>query len=138
MNTFIPALAHSFACNPVEVIVEHEERVLGESKYSLCSLIRLKLDLMTDFSHVPLQIFSMLGIAISVLSGFFVVFLILCRLIIGPEAEGLFTLFVMAFSLIGITLFDMGLSSEYVRRVYQHVRHRPHYLVEAILEKCDE
>jgi undecaprenyl-phosphate 4-deoxy-4-formamido-L-arabinose transferase len=138
MNTFIPALAYSFARNPAEVMVEHEERTLGESKYSLYSLIRLNFDLMTGFSLVPLQMFSMLGIMISVLSGFFVVFLMLRRLIVGPEAEGLFTLFAIAFFLIGITLFGIGLLGEYVGRIYQQVRHRPRYLIEAVLEKCDE
>ena len=80
VNTFIPALAYSFARNPTEVVVGHEERAAGESKYSLYSLIRLNFDLMTSFSLVPLQIFSMLGIAISVLSGFFVIFLFIASI----------------------------------------------------------
>ena len=138
VNTFIPALAYAFARNPGEVVVGHDERAAGESKYSLYSLIRLNFDLMTGFSLVPLQLFSMLGIAISVLSGFFVVFLFIRRLMIGPEAEGLFTLFAIAFFLIGITLFGIGLLGEYIGRIYQQVRHRPRYLVEAILEKRDE
>jgi undecaprenyl-phosphate 4-deoxy-4-formamido-L-arabinose transferase len=135
VNTFIPALAYTFARNPAEVVVGHEERVAGESKYSLYSLIRLNFDLMTSFSLVPLQMFSMLGIAISVLSAFFVVFLLLRRLLLGPEAEGLFTLFAIAFFLIGITLFGIGLLGEYIGRIYQLVRHRPRYVVEAILEQ---
>ncbi len=134
VNTFIPALAYSFARNPAEVVVGHEERAAGESKYSLYSLIRLNFDLMTGFSVVPLQMFSMLGISISVLSAFFVAFLLVRRLIVGPEAEGLFTLFAIAFLLIGITLFGIGLLGEYVGRIYQQVRHRPRYLVEAVLE----
>jgi undecaprenyl-phosphate 4-deoxy-4-formamido-L-arabinose transferase len=138
VNTFIPALAYSFSRNPAEVVVGHEERAAGESKYSLYSLIRLNFDLMTGFSLVPLQMFSMLGIAISVLSVCFVVFLALRRLIVGPEAEGLFTLFGIAFFLIGVTLFGIGLLGEYIGRIYQQVRHRPRYLVEAILEKRDE
>ena len=138
VHTFIPALAYTFARNPAEVVVGHDERAAGESKYSLYSLIRLNFDLMTGFSLVPLQMFSMLGIAISLLSGFFVVFLAIRRLIVGPEAEGLFTLFAIAFFLIGITLFGIGLLGEYIGRIYQQVRHRPRYLVEAILEKRDE
>jgi undecaprenyl-phosphate 4-deoxy-4-formamido-L-arabinose transferase len=138
VSTFIPALAYTFARNPAEVVVGHDERSAGESKYSLYSLIRLNFDLMTGFSLVPLQMFSMLGIAISVLSGFFVVFLMLRRLFMGPEAEGLFTLFAIAFFLIGITLFGIGLLGEYIGRIYQQVRHRPRYLIEAILEKRDE
>ncbi|MGC2458914.1 MAG: glycosyltransferase [Gallionellaceae bacterium] len=137
VHTFIPALAYTFARSPAEVVVGHDERRAGESKYSLYSLVRLNFDLMTGFSLVPLQMFSMLGIAISVLSGFFVVFLVLRRLIMGPEAEGLFTLFAIAFFLIGITLFGIGLLGEYIGRIYQQVRHRPRYLVEAILEEQD-
>ena len=135
VNTFIPALAYTFAQHPAEVIVEHEERAVGESKYSLYSLIRLNFDLMTGFSVVPLQMFSFTGIIVSLLSALFVVFLLIRRIIVGPEAEGLFTLFAIAFFLIGITLFGIGLLGEYVGRVYQQVRHRPRYLVQAVLEQ---
>ena len=68
VNTFIPALAYTFSRKPTEIIVEHEERAAGESKYSLYSLIRLNFDLVTGFSLAPLQFFSMLGIALSFLS----------------------------------------------------------------------
>lgn len=135
VNTFIPALAYSFAKNPAEVVVGHEERVAGESKYSLYSLIRLNFDLMTSFSLVPLQMFSMLGMTISVFSGLFFLLLLVRRVLIGPEAEGLFTLFALMFFLIGIALFGIGLLGEYIGRIYQQVRHRPRYLIEAILEE---
>jgi undecaprenyl-phosphate 4-deoxy-4-formamido-L-arabinose transferase len=137
VNTFIPALAYTFARKPAEVVVEHEERAEGESKYSLYSLIRLNFDLMTGFSVVPLQWFSMVGMVTSIFSALFFVFLVIRRLIIGPEAEGLFTLFALVFFMIGITLFGIGLLGEYVGRIYQQVRHRPRYLVEAVLEKQD-
>jgi undecaprenyl-phosphate 4-deoxy-4-formamido-L-arabinose transferase len=137
VSTFIPALAYTFANSPAEVVVEHEERSAGESKYSLYSLIRLNFDLMTGFSLVPLQWFSMAGIVISLLSALFVVFLAVRRIVVGPEAEGLFTLFGIAFFLIGLTLFGVGLLGEYVGRVYQQVRHRPRYLIGAILERKD-
>jgi undecaprenyl-phosphate 4-deoxy-4-formamido-L-arabinose transferase len=90
---------------------------------------------MTSFSLMPLQVFSMAGIAISLLSAVFVIVLLARRFIVGPEAEGLFTLFGIAFFLIGITLFGVGMLGEYVGRIYQQVRHRPRYLVDAILER---
>lgn len=133
VNTFIPALAFTFAQRPTEIEVAHEERAAGESKYSLYKLIRLNFDLVTGFSLVPLQMFSLAGIAIAALSIVFVVFLAIRRLIVGPEAEGLFTLFGIAFFLIGITLFGIGLLGEYVGRIYQQVRQRPRYLVQAVL-----
>lgn len=133
VNTFIPALAYTFAQRPTEIEVRHEERAAGESKYSLYKLIRLNFDLVTGFSVMPLQLFSLFGIGISVLSVLFVIFLMIRRLVVGPEAEGLFTLFGIAFFLIGIALFGIGLLGEYVGRIYQQVRQRPRYLVRAVL-----
>ncbi len=134
INTFIPALAYTFASNPTEIEVEHEERAAGESKYSLYSLIRLNFDLMTGFSVMPLQVFSLFGILISLLSTLFVVYLAIRRLIVGPEAQGVFTLFGIVFFLIGIIMFGIGLLGEYIGRIYQEVRHRPRYLIETVLE----
>jgi undecaprenyl-phosphate 4-deoxy-4-formamido-L-arabinose transferase len=136
VNTFIPALAYTFAQNPVEIEVGHEGRAAGESKYSLYKLVRLNFDLMTGFSVAPLQIFSLAGIAISVFALLFVIYLAIRRLfLVGPEAEGVFTLFGVAFFLIGIVLFGLGLLGEYVGRIYQQVRSRPRYMIQAVLEK---
>jgi undecaprenyl-phosphate 4-deoxy-4-formamido-L-arabinose transferase len=137
VNTFIPALAYTFAERPTEIEVSHEERAAGQSKYSLYNLIRLNFDLVTGFSVMPLQLFSLTGICISLLSVVFVLLLAVRRLLVGPEAEGVFTLFGIAFFLIGITLFGIGLLGEYVGRIYEQVRHRPRYLVQAILERKD-
>ena len=139
VSTFVPALGYTFAQRPTEIEISHEERHAGESKYSLYSLIRLNFDLMTGFSLVPLQWFSMIGIVISMLSGLFVIYLAVRRLVVGPEVQGLFTLFGIAFFLIGLTLFGVGLLGEYVGRIYQQVRHRPRYLIDAVLEaKTDD
>ena len=135
MNTFIPALAYQFARQPTEIVVGHEERHAGESKYSLYSLIRLNFDLVTGFSVVPLQWFSMLGMGVSVGAAALVVLLVARRIFIGPEEGGLFTLFAIAFLLIGLALFGIGLIGEYVGRVYQEVRSRPRYVISAILER---
>ena len=128
----------TFAANPVEVIVTHAEHATGESKYPLYKLIRLNFDLVTGFSLVPLQLFSLVGIALSLASAAFVVFLVIRRLIVGPEAEGLFTLFSINFFLIGILLFGIGLLGEYVGRIYQQVRDRPRFTIQAILEQREE
>src|SRR5204863_17299 len=64
-------------------------------------------------------------------------FLAIRRLAVGPEAEGVFTLFGIAFFLIGMTLFGIGLLGEYVGRIYEQVRQRPRYLVQAVLERKD-
>jgi undecaprenyl-phosphate 4-deoxy-4-formamido-L-arabinose transferase len=132
-NTFVPALAYSFSRTPREIEVAHAERAAGISKYSLYRLIRLNFDLMTGFSVVPLQVFSMVGLAITGLSFVLVIVLALRRLIVGPEVEGVFTLFGIVFFLVGICLFGIGLLGEYVVRIYQEVRQRPRYVIRTIL-----
>jgi undecaprenyl-phosphate 4-deoxy-4-formamido-L-arabinose transferase len=135
VSTFVPALGYTFARNPVEIEVAHAERAIGQSKYSLYSLIRLNFDLMTGFSVVPLQFFSMAGMVISLISLLGVIGLAIRRLVHGPEAEGLFTLFAIAFFLIGVLLMGVGVVGEYVGRIYEQVRQRPRYTVAALLEQ---
>jgi undecaprenyl-phosphate 4-deoxy-4-formamido-L-arabinose transferase len=137
-NTFVPALAYTFARNPTEIVVEHEERAAGESKYSLYSLIRLNFDLVTGFSLVPLQIFSMIGIVLSFASAALFVLLALRRLIYGAEVDGVFTLFAITFFLMGVILFGIGLLGEYIGRIYQQVRGRPRYVVLTVLEQSEQ
>src|SRR3990167_11463819 len=103
-TTFIPALALNYAVNPTEVGVLHETRFAGQSNYNLYKLIRYNFDLVTGFSVFPLQVFTMIGMLISFLSFMFVMFLIIRRLIVGPEVEGVFTLFAIMFFLLGIVL----------------------------------
>ena len=136
-NTFVPALAYTFAGSPTEIMVRHEDRSAGESKYSIWHLIKLNFDLMTGFSIVPMQIFSALGTAVSFLSVLFGIGLIVRRLVFGPNAaeQGMFTLFAIAFLLIGIALFGLGLLGEYIGRIYEEVRRRPRYIIGAVLER---
>jgi undecaprenyl-phosphate 4-deoxy-4-formamido-L-arabinose transferase len=137
VSTYIPALAYSFAQNPTEVEVEHEERQAGESKYSLYKLIRLNFDLVTGFSVVPLQVFSLFGIFVSVMS--LVVYVtVIAQRIITMGFDSLWVIWdrdILQFFLIGVVLFGLGIIGEYVGRIYQQVRERPRYLIQAILEK---
>lgn len=140
VSTYIPALAYSFAHNPAEVEVAHEERAAGESKYSLYKLIRLNFDLVTGFSVVPLQLFSLFGIGVSIvaLAAYFVV---IVKRVLAGEGNGLWVIWdrdILAFFLIGVLLFGLGLVGEYVGRIYQQVRERPRFLVQAILEQREE
>ena len=93
---------------------------------------------MTGFSVFPLQVVTLLGLTISACSFAFVVFLIARRFIVGPEVEGVFTLFAILFFLIGIVLLGLGVIGEYIGRIYQEVRKRPRFVVRKVLEQIDE
>ena len=140
VSTFIPALAYSFAKNPAEVEVAHEERAAGTSKYSYYGLVRLNFDLVTGFSLVPLQLFSLFGIVVAVLSVLTYLVVMAKRIVADAPAYTLATFWdrdILQFFLIGLMLFGVGLVGEYVGRIYQQVRHRPRYLVAAVLERKD-
>ena len=138
VSTYIPALAYSFSQNPTEIEVEHEERHAGASKYSLYKLVRLNFDLVTGFSVLPLQAFSIFGIFVALLSLVMYVVVIVERIVEG--GNGLWVIWdrdILQFFLIGVVLFGVGIVGEYVGRIYQQVRERPRYLIAALLEKKD-
>jgi undecaprenyl-phosphate 4-deoxy-4-formamido-L-arabinose transferase len=130
VNTFVPALAYLFSRTPVAIEVEPR----GASKHSLYRLIRLNFDLMTGFSLAPLEFFTISGIVLSLCSLLFVLFLAIRRLVHGPEAEGVFTLFGIMFFLFGVLLFGLGVVGEYVGRISAQVRGRPRYMIDHVLQ----
>ena len=131
-STFIPALAQSFARRPTEIEVAHAPRGAGESAYSFYRLIRLNFDLMTGFSSVPIQLFGLLGSFVALGGIAFGVFLFVRRLIVGAEVEGVFTLFAILFTLLGIAMAGLGIVGEYVGRIYEQVRGRPRFSVRRV------
>ncbi len=128
-STFIPALAQSFARKPTEIEVAHSARRHGTSHYSLYRLVRLNFDLMTGFSLVPLQVFGLMGAVVAVGGVAFGLFLFVRRLVVGAEVEGVFTLFAILFTLLGVAMAGLGLVGEYVGRIYLQVRGRPRFRV---------
>lgn len=133
ISRFIPALANTFATTVAEIPVEHAPRRAGRSKYGLLRLLRLNMDLMTGFSLLPIQAVSLAGIVVAALGLGFALFLGLRRLLVGPEVEGVFTLFAILFFFVGLQILALGLIGEYVGRIYQEVRRRPRYVVSEIL-----
>jgi undecaprenyl-phosphate 4-deoxy-4-formamido-L-arabinose transferase len=140
INTFVPALAYTFARTPAEIEVAHAERAAGTTKYSLYKLMRLNFDLVTGFSLAPLQVFSMAGFVIAICSSGFVVFHGVHRLLLGEAAEGVFSseLEGIEFFIFGVMLFGIGLLGEYIGRIYQEVLRRPRFIISAVLEELSE
>jgi len=79
----------------------------------------------------------MFGMLVSVgaIATYFIV--IVDRLVQTGWREGFATLWdrdILAFFLLGMVLFGLGLVGEYVGRIYQQVRERPRYTIQAVLE----
>jgi undecaprenyl-phosphate 4-deoxy-4-formamido-L-arabinose transferase len=132
ISTFIPALGAALARSYTEVEVTHHPRVQGSSKYNFAKLLSLHLDLVTSFSLKPIRALLYLGVAISLAGMGFGLFLFIRRLIVGPEVEGVFTLFAILFVFVGAQFLAFGLLGEYIGRIYLEVRRRPRFIVRAV------
>ena len=128
-SSFIPALANSFAQKVIEIPVGHAERGGGQSKYGFFRLISLHFDLATGFSVIPIQLVSLLGSLVALVGLAFGIFLFIRRLVVGPEVEGVFTLFAILFVFVGLQILGVGLIGEYVGRIYREVRGRPRFVI---------
>jgi len=132
-SSFIPALANLFSRRVAEIPVGHAQRERGKSKYSLIKLLRLNFDLVTGFSNLPIHLVGFLGVAIACLGVLFGLFLFLRRFFVGPEVEGVFTLFAILFVFVGLNTLGLALIGEYVGRIYREVRGRPRYVIRQTL-----
>lgn len=136
-SSFIPALANLYARRVAEITVGHAQRERGQSKYNLFKLIRLNFDLMTGFSNFPIHVVGVLGIAIAALGLGFGLFLFIRRLFVGPEVEGVFTLFAILFVFVGLNTLGLALIGEYVGRIYREVRGRPRFVIRQTLDTAE-
>jgi undecaprenyl-phosphate 4-deoxy-4-formamido-L-arabinose transferase len=132
-SSFIPALANLFSQRVAEIPVGHAERERGKSKYGLIKLLRLNFDLMTGFSNLPIHMVGFMGVTIALLGLFFGLMLIIRRIFVGPEVEGVFTLFAILFVFVGLNTLGLALIGEYVGRIYREVRGRPRFVIRQTL-----
>src|SRR5690606_17175255 len=116
-------------------------RAAGESKYPLYRLVRLNFDLVTGFSLVPLQFFSLAGMLVSIGSLALYLVVMVHGLLTREFVQSLRSLWdrdILEFFLIGLVLFGLGVVGEYVGRIYQQVRERPRYAIRAVLERDED
>ncbi len=132
-SSFIPALANLFSQRVTEIPVGHAERERGKSKYGIIKLLRLNFDLMTGFSNLPIHLVGFTGVAIALLGFFLGIFLFVRRFFVGPEVEGVFTLFAILFVFVGLNTLGLALVGEYVGRIYREVRGRPRFVIRQTL-----
>ena len=136
-SLFIPALAARFTKRVAEVPVAHEERLFGRSRYDMLRLMRLGFDFLTGFSVFPVQFVTLFGIFTALAGLSFGLFLFLRRLFVGPEVEGVFTLFAILFLFVGALFVAIGVVGEYVARIYNEVRRRPLFVIESIRRRSE-
>jgi polyisoprenyl-phosphate glycosyltransferase len=101
----------------------------GGSKWNLRRLARFAIDGLASFTTLPLRIWSVLGLAVSLFAfGYILVFLIK-TLLFGVDQAGFPTLIISIMFFSGIQLISLGVIGEYLGRIYEEVKARPLYLV---------
>ena len=134
-NLFFPALRCWPGFEQTCVYYDRDARFSGDTKQSFARLFRYGWDGITSFSDLPLQFITFMGIVISTLAFLFGGVLVLYRVL---QLFGLFgEQVVLGFTSIittvlfmgGLQMIALGVIGNYISRLYQEVKNRPHYIL---------
>ncbi len=112
-----------------QVEVEHRPRVSGRSSYSWAKLLTLALNVFTNFSLLPLQVATLVGI-LAAAGGLLLGVMYLIFHLLGQIAvPGYASIIVAVLVLGGLQLLALGIIGEYLGRVHLNLNQRPQYTV---------
>lgn len=116
-----------------KVTVEHHMRRSGGSSYSLRKLAVLTLNLLTNFSLLPLQMVSLCGLLASV-GGFALgAYYLLHYIATSNPVPGFASVMITILGLGGIQLLSLGIMGEYLGRLHLNVNRKPQYVERQVL-----
>ena len=105
------------------------ERVAGETKWSFWTLSRYAMDGIINFSQAPLSIASWLGLMMTVLSFFTLLFIIIRKLLLGDPVAGWASTICVIVFIGGIQLAVLGIIGQYLAKTYLETKRRPHFII---------
>ena len=117
------------------VDVEHRERQVGRSGYSISKLFGLWFNGFTAFSIKPLRIATFVGV-ISALAGFaYGIATIIRKLMHVNTVLGFSSLMSVILFIGGMVMIMLGLIGEYIGRIYISINNSPQYLVKEVIRR---
>ncbi len=131
-NRFLRGMSVWIGFTQTAVPYERDARHAGESKYTTRRMLSFSLDAISSFSHVPLQIATLLGFIVSGVA-FLGIPVAIGLKIAGAFVPGVTSVLLAVLLIGGIQLITVGLIGEYVGRIYDEVKARPLYVVEKVL-----
>ncbi len=132
-NRFLPGLRTWVGYTQANVLYDREERAAGKPKQSFTRLVRYAFDAIFSFSLKPLRAIWTLGFIVSTFSFLYALFLIVMRMFHINVVAGFTTPTVAILLLGGIQLISIGILGEYLGRIYDEVKQRPHYVINEII-----
>ncbi len=130
LRGIVPLIGFKSAC----VYYDRHERFAGESKYPLKKMIAFAVNGISSFSVKPIHLISNLGILISILSIFGMLYALISKLT-GIAAAGWTAIVASIWLIGGIQLFCLGIIGEYIGKIYSETKGRPKYTIEEFLKK---
>jgi glycosyltransferase involved in cell wall biosynthesis len=127
-NRYLRGMTVWIGFTQTAVPYKRDPRYAGETKFSLLRMLRFSLDAIASFSHLPLQIATLVGFAVAAVAFLMIPVAIVFR-IFGQFVPGVTTTIIAVLLLGGIQLMAIGVIGEYVGRIYDEVKRRPLYLV---------
>jgi polyisoprenyl-phosphate glycosyltransferase len=128
-NRYLRGLRTWVGFRQTGLAVERAERHAGRTKYSLRALFRLAFDGIFAFSTAPLRAAAVLGALAVGFASLFALYAVYARMVLHRSPQGFTSVIVIVTFLSGINLFFLGVIGEYVGRVYEEAKARPHYLI---------
>ncbi len=128
-NRFLRGMTVWIGFRQSAVRYRRDPRFAGETKYRPRQLVRFAFDAIASFSHVPLQLATMLGFVVSGLA-FLGLPLVVAARVLGVYVPGVSTVLFVVLGLGGIQLITVGIIGEYIARIYDEVKQRPLYVVQ--------
>jgi len=109
---------------------ENIERKVGETKWSFWKLVKYAIDGIVNFSEAPLKIASWFGVIMTIIAFFFLIFIIVRRLVFGDPVAGWASTVCIILFIGGVQLFSLGIMGQYIAKTYSETKHRPHYIID--------
>jgi dolichol-phosphate mannosyltransferase len=128
-NRFVRGLRTWAGFRQIGYEYSRDARFAGQSKYNLGKLMKLAFDGLVSYSYVPLRLVSNVGLFVSVTALLYMGYLVLALLFGGSPIEGWTSTVVIVLFLGGVQLLSLGVIGEYVGRIFEEVKQRPHYVV---------
>ncbi|MFC3902968.1 Glycosyltransferase involved in cell wall bisynthesis [Acinetobacter marinus] len=113
-------------------------RVAGHTKFNGWKLWNLAIEGVTNFSTLPLRVWSYIGFFIALFAFLYGAWMILQTLIWGNPVKGYPSLLVSILFLGGVQLIGIGVLGEYLGRVYTEVKQRPRYILKESSRKLSD
>ena len=112
--------------------VKHFARVEGRSNYTVRRLVRLWLNLATNFSVLPLRLAIFAGVAMGIL-GLVAAAWVIVEAMFGETPSGWASLMTVVLLVAGVQFLVMGVMGEYVGRAFMSANGKPQGVVRQVI-----